>query len=136
MKNSHLLIERFGKVPSFHDAEIKRASYSAIEGEKAKLELDFQVFEYTDKTDENGYLIPKNESLVTICFEDVRIDLWKWSSELDTIYEFCIEPSGIDDRSKFSTKVELSSVMVGDYGLEFVCNEIVIVNVMPYVQVS
>ena len=136
MKNSHLLIEQFGAIPSFHDAEIKRASYSATEGEKAKLELDFLVFEYSEKIDEKGYLIPQNEFLVTINFEDVRIDLWKWSNELDTIYEFCIEPIGDNDRSKFSNKIELPSVIGGDYGLEFVCNEIVVVNVIPYTQVS
>jgi hypothetical protein len=78
--NSNLVMERFGKWPSFHDAEILRVELwrnpDVRQNPSAILRMDIYVFEVSPDLDERGYFRLENESVICLLFngvEDLKI---------------------------------------------------------------
>lgn len=130
--NEEKIIERFGHWPTFHDAEIRKAELISIKDNYSKLELEFYVYELTDETNENGIFKTKNNTVATILFDGVRIDQWKWSSDLDTIFELKMNKVSGKDQNIYAYEVEMPSVVGGEYGLWFSCKNITVKNAVDY----
>lgn len=131
--NEEKINNRFGHWPTFHDAEIIRVELISTKGNDSKIQMDIYVYELTDQTNENGYFKTKNNTLVTMIFDGVRIDQWKWSSDLDTIFELKIDKITGNDNKVYPYQVEMPSVIGGEYGLWFSCKAINVKNAVDYI---
>jgi len=82
IENAHLLTKRFGRWPSFHDAEVVSARFERRGEDAPFLECDIHVFETTSDVDANGHYVLKNHTLVSFRFCDIDLDSFRsWNSQ-------------------------------------------------------
>jgi hypothetical protein len=81
VKDSHLVLDRFGLWPSFHDAEVRAMNLDVIGPT-----LTIDIFAFTmDTTVEAGYYRQLHQSIVTLRFEhieELEIDDWNHQNTL------------------------------------------------------
>ncbi len=78
IENAHLLTDRFGQWPSFHDAEIISARFERSGPDAPYLELDIHLFEMTSKVDADGHYVLKNHTLARFRFCDIELEHFSW----------------------------------------------------------
>lgn len=68
------LIERFGRWPSFHDAEVLavRLDDGSRTGLAPSIELDVHVFAMSDEVDDDGSFVLRSHTLAVLRFDGVR----------------------------------------------------------------
>ena len=69
IKQSHLLTDRFGRWPSFHDAEVVRVRLERKP--RVRAEFEIYAFQGTAEVDSKGYYKTVNHCVVTIAFEEI-----------------------------------------------------------------
>ena len=117
IKNAHLLIDRFGYWPSFHDAEILRARFERDGPDAPWLECDIHVFEMTSEVDTSGQYVLTKHTLVTIRFCDIGLEEFKWWNHQNVISSLHIGPTANPteyDRQDWTIEVVIGS----SYGCE------------------
>jgi hypothetical protein len=69
-----LVTEVFGEWPDFHDAEVKRFSFSTPSqtGDLSSAEMEIHCWELTSELNDKGCYILKNHSLVTFLFSQLE----------------------------------------------------------------
>jgi len=94
-QNSEALPRVFGSWPSFHDSEVI-AIRLRREGQDAPLlEADIHVFEVTNETDERGYSICTNHTLVTLLFtyiEELEVEEF---NKQNVLFDLCVERTAV-----------------------------------------
>jgi hypothetical protein len=133
IENEHLLTSRFGRWPSFHDAEIVRARFERQGADSPFLECEIHVFEMTNDVDRTGHYVLKHHTLVTIRFCDIGLECFKWWNHQNVLAGLKItptEPSGPNERGDWPIQVEMPS----SYGCEaqLVCKSIKILSAEEY----
>ncbi len=69
IRQSALLTSRFGRWPSFHDAEVLRVKLERRP--RVRAEFEIYAFHGSAEVDSSGYYKKVNECVVTIAFEDI-----------------------------------------------------------------
>ena len=77
-ENGNELERIFGEWPSFHDAEVIRASLDRSSDEAPTLELVIQVFQMTPEVDSKGYFVLKNHTEVRMLFTKIALSRFEW----------------------------------------------------------
>jgi Immunity protein 50 len=120
------LVERFGRWPSFHDAEVLalRLDDGSRSDGRVSLEIDVHVFEITREIDAFGYLVLRHHTLVTLRFDGVS------ELELDTFGR----QNALDALLLDLDGAELTVGLPANNGLEasFRCESGTVVAVEPY----
>lgn len=117
IENEHLLTDRFGRWPSFHDAEIVSARFERSGPDAPFLECDIHVFEMTTEIDEAGFYILKHHTLVTLRFCDIALERFAGWNEQNALWSLDIQPAVSADQSaqdSYSIEVDMPS----SYGCE------------------
>lgn len=119
-EGSHLLIEKFGKWPSFHDSEIRRLALATpkIHGDLASLEMVVHCWELSSDIDETGHYILRNHTLVTFAFEhleNITIKNFNHQNSIDSLEfeQLALEAPGvvawrISTNPSFGVELDLS----------------------------
>ena len=68
IENEHLLTDRFGYWPSFHDAEILHVRFERTGPDAPFMECDIHVFEMTSQVGADGHYVLRNHTLATLRF--------------------------------------------------------------------
>ncbi len=133
IKNSNLLIDVFGRFPSFHDAEVLRITLDR--GDRRdfypSLEALIHVFEVTREVDESGRYQLKNHVLVLFRFSKiVNLELKDFFLQ-NVLWD--LEIINLSDRER--DKVTFKVVFRASVGLSasFHCDAVSIESVQPYV---
>lgn len=133
IENGHLLIDRFGYWPSFHDAEVVRARFER-DGEDAPfLECVIYVFEMTKEVDEKGFYELKNHTLVTLRFCDIDVEHFNdWNTQ-NVLFGLEISEIQRTDRMKGQDK-RMQVEMNSSYGCQakLTCSAIKILGAEDY----
>jgi len=116
IENIHLLIDRFGRWPSFHDAEVVRARFER-EGEDAPfLESDIYVFEMTQDVDAKGRYVLKNHTLVTFRFCDIELEYFNSWNTQNVLFALDISSQKTDGDEDENRRIHIE--MPSSYGCE------------------
>ena len=97
IQNASLLTDLFGHWPDFHDAEIRGLRIDASEYRDPVLEIDFEVAEMSDETDERGYYRDRQRAVTTISFARVANLRIEGVYSQNVIFELSLEPTSPDD---------------------------------------
>lgn len=119
--NADQLVSVFGKWPSFHDAEVQKVR---LDRNGTCLEIVVFVFTTNRETDESGYFIRLNQSLLTIRFgeiEDMELDGFNHQNVLAAI------------TFHKGQRIEVEIHPIFGLGGKFACASVEITNVEPYV---
>ena len=130
-QNVHLLTNNFGRLPSFHDAEVK--SIALTRGQKREfapeLEALIHAFEMTSKVDDTGKYELKNHSLVHFRFVGIdHLDLAGFNHQ-NVLQSLKIEY--IDNNKDGKPKFEIEFVGIFGVDAKFSCEAIKIESVEP-----
>jgi hypothetical protein len=132
-ENSHLLVDRFGRWPSFRDAEVVRAKFERGGEDAPFLECDIYVFDMTDELDSKGYYLLKNKTLVTFRFCNIDLDYFHSWNNQNVLFDLEIghaeETDRVEDKDR-RIQVELSSIY--GCGAKLKCSAIKILKVEDY----
>lgn len=107
IENEELLTNRFGRWPSFHDAEIVRAKFERQGDDAPYLECDIHVFEMTPEVDATGHYVLKNHTLVTIRFADIDLEDFTGWNHQNVLWNLVI--ASVEEDSDRPIQVELPS---------------------------
>lgn len=127
--NSEALVERFGSMPSFHDAEVYAVRLdSGQRGDGVvRLQLDVHVFA-VDGVLPDGRFNCVNHSLVTLEFEDVtELELEAFGRQ-NVLDELDLEE--VDSPAGRQIQVELPSN--NGLGGSFRCRSLAVLDVVPF----
>jgi hypothetical protein len=134
IKNANLLIDIFGRFPSFHDAEVFRITLDRGDkgGFDPSLEALIHVFEGTSEIDESGHYRLKNHVLVLFRFSKI-VNLKLADFNQQNVLQH-LEISKLSDRER--DKVKFRVVFAGIFGVtaSFHCHSVSIESVEPYVR--
>ena len=135
IENERLLTERFGKWPSFHDAEIVRACFERGDSGAALLDCDFYVFEMTKEIDEKGFFVLAKKSLATIRFFDIVLEYFDGWNCQNVLSGLIISDTEAVDPDPFSYR-PIEVVFHSSYGCgaKFYCRTITVIKVLDYNQ--
>ena len=97
IQNASLLTDLFGHWPDFHDAEIRGLRIDTSDYRDPVLEIDFEVAEMSDETDERGYYRDRQRAVTTISFARVANLRIEGVYSQNVIFELSLEPIGPDD---------------------------------------
>lgn len=133
IENAHLLADRFGYWPSFHDAEIVRARFEREGSDAPWLECDIHVFEMTSEVDSGGHYVLTRHTLVTLRFCNIGLEEFKWWNHQNVISSLHIAPNVNQaeyDRQDWTIEVVIGS----SYGCEskLVCTAIKVMKVADF----
>jgi hypothetical protein len=112
IQNGQLLTDRFGRWPSFHDAEVVSARFERRGADAPFLECGIHVFEMTGAVNSTGYYVLKNHTLVTLRFCDIILEGFQGWNQQNVLFDLLIGPAqqdgqlGDDNRP---IEVEMSS---------------------------
>ena len=133
IQNANLLIDVFGRFPSFHDAEVLRITLDR--GDRTdlnpSLEALIHVFEVTPEVDDNGRYQLKNHVLVLFRFSKiVNLQLTDFNQQ-NVLWD--LEIIHLSDRER--DKVKFKVVFRSSFGVSasFHCEAVSIESVEPYV---
>lgn len=126
--NDNLLTDRFGRWPSFHDAEVIRARFEREGLDAPFMECEIHVFEMTSEVDASGHYVLRNHTLVTLRFCNIGLEEFKWWNDQNALSGLHIEPveeSTPYDRDDWSIEVVFGS----SYGCEakLVCTTVKVI---------
>jgi hypothetical protein len=132
--NAHLLTDRFGRFPSFHDAEVVHMALHRRDRHSfdPSLESSIRVFEMSGEIDERGSYRLKNEVLVLFRFSKiVNLSLADFNQQNVLSH---LEITHLSDRA--GDKVKFKVAFSGIFGLtaQFHCDSVSIESVEPYVR--
>ncbi len=135
IENEEVLIGRFGRWPSFHDAEVIRARFEREGSDAPFMESDIHVFEMTSEVDSSGHYVLKNHTLVTLRFCNVGLEEFKWwnnQNVLSGLYIGPVEEKGSHDREDWTIEVVFGS----SYGCEakLVCTAIKVIEAKDFTE--
>lgn len=128
---SEAVHERFGGWPSFHDAEVRRLTLDRTIPEVAPtLELVVYVFQTRGGVDDRGYLIPNNQTLLTLRFTRVTELKLKGFNHQNQIAGLRL--NDVASRQWEWAKFEVH--VLGEFGVSasFYCHEISVVGMEPF----
>jgi hypothetical protein len=92
IKNSNLLMQVFGRWPSFHDAEVisielfREASGVSLPNLRSKI----HAFEMTSEIDSQGFYVLRNHVLVTFLFSGIDENLVNGFNQQNVLWELAI----------------------------------------------
>lgn len=115
INNDNLLIDRFGRWPSFHDAEVIRVRFEREGSDAPFMECDIHVFEMTSEVDSSGHYVLKNHTLTTLRFCDIELDWFKGWNCQNAIFGLYIDPAELSE-SVDETERPIQVTMPGAYG--------------------
>jgi Immunity protein 50 len=125
--NGNLIVERFGRWPSFHDAEVLSVYLSGHLPEQPSCEMVIHVWLMADKVDARRSYILEKHSLVTFRFEQLIESEFNNFNHQNCLSYLWIEEASFDNeparRVRFPT----------NYGLggSALCRRVVVVKVEP-----
>ena len=133
IQGSHLLIDIFGRWPSFHDAEILHIALDRGETQSfsPSLQSKIHVFEMTSDVDAQGKYILKNHVAVTFRFSDVyelHLEGFNYQNVLQGL-----NIADISERQLEGIKFEVSFDGIFGVSAKFQCGSIGVESVEPYV---
>jgi hypothetical protein len=130
--NAQELETRFGRWPSFHDAEIQALRLDSGQRSEStpNLELDIHVFALASSSNEKSYSYDSH-TLVTLEFADIEdLELWGFQDQ-NVLDDLVIRDLGPDIAEGAAFQVELPA----NWGLggAFRCRQIAVLAVEPFV---
>ena len=136
IQNASLLTDLFGHWPDFHDAEIRGLRIDATDYRDPVLEIDFEVAEMSEETDDRGHYRDRQRARTTISFARVANLHIDGVFSQNVIFELSLEPTGAADfdevlgsedaRSRRQHRVSWSSSL--GMGASFLCDDIAVVS--------
>lgn len=129
-ENAAELERVFGFWPSFHDAEVIRATFETSGEDSPTLQLVVYVFEMTPEVDGKGYFVLKNQTEVTMTFTRVAVSRFQWFHQQNVLQDLGIEDIPPADHEGRRFRIDLPSCV----GLEatFECARAIVSGVRPY----
>ena len=135
IQKASLLTDLFGHWPDFHDAEIRGLRIDASDYRDPVLEIDFEVAEMSEETDDRGYYRDRQRARTTISFARVANLRIEGVFSQNVIGELSLEPTGAADfdevlgsddaRARRQHRVSWTSSL--GMGASFLCDEISVV---------
>lgn len=132
IQNQQALIDIFGEYPSFHDAEVLSMLLERDGEFGPSLTVKIHVWEMTNKTDEKGYFLLKNQTLVTFQFGRILLESLNGFNHQNVLWD--LEIDEIDPQEKEHEGCCYQVSMPSSYGCEasFKCQTITVVSAVPY----
>ena len=142
--NGQLLVDLFGHWPDFHDAEIHGFRLDSSDGREPGLEIDFEVAEMSNETDERGYYRDRQRVRTTLSFSRVANLRIEGVYSQNVLFDLVLEPTQAEDfdeilgrddaRSRRRHRVQWSSSL----GMEasFLCDDVTVVSARPCARAS
>ncbi len=132
--NFAALTDRFGRWPSFHDAEVLalRLDRGPDAQRLPSLELDVHLWEITDEVDAMGGDVLRKHTLATLRCEDIQ-ELELFGFNLQNV----LSDLRLDDLSELhDPAIRWGVTLRSSYGLggSFVCRRIGVTGVRPYAE--
>ena len=100
IKGAKLVTDVYGRWPTFHDAEVLRIVLdrgTSVDG--PTLAMDIRTFEMTNETDAKGYIILRNEKVVSFRFvsvTDLELGDFNHQNVLFDLKIHCVGEEGSD----------------------------------------
>ncbi len=128
--NINLLVDVFGRFPSFHDAEVVRIVLNRA-GVKTRPTLDAQihVFEMTSELKDGRYVL-KHHTLVT--FQFIEVDSLSLDGFNNQNVLSGLSINDVSDHQLDNTNFEVSFDGIHGVDAQFTCLSIRIVDVTPF----
>jgi hypothetical protein len=125
--NLHLLVDRFGRWPSFHDAEVLSLNLNRRAPISPSCEMVIHAWIMTNQVDSRGYFMLEKHTLVTLRLEEL-IE----SQFLDFNHQNCLSDLWVVEEI-FENEPALRVQFPSNYGLEgsALCRRVVVVSVQP-----
>jgi hypothetical protein len=120
VENARALVERFGRWPSFHDAEVTHAELDRAD---QRLTLWIKVAEMSREPDQQGHFVMANPALVEIRFSGVDDLELRGFNQQNVLSDLGIATSG--------QRVRVAIDSVFGLGGEFTCDRAQLVRVEP-----
>jgi PAS domain-containing protein len=120
VENARVLVERFGRWPSFHDAEV---THVALDRSDQRLTLRIKVAEISRELDQQGHFVMANPALVELTFSGVEdVELHGFNQQ-NVLFDLGF--------TKLGNRVRVSIDSVFGLGGEFTCDRAQVVRVEP-----
>lgn len=135
IQNCHLLTDIFGRLPSFHDAEVLSINLSrgkSAYSPESILEATIHVFEMTSEINERGEYVLRNHVLVKFLFSKiVNLNLTDFNHQ-NVLNSLQI----VHLSDKEEHKVKFRVIFEGIFGVKakFHCSSVSVESVEPYVK--
>lgn len=127
IENQELLTQRFGRWPSFHDAEVVHVRFERGGFDAPYMECGIHVFETTSEVDARGYYVLRNRTLAILRFCQVELESFKGWNGQNVLFDLKINHAqpGTGSTADLRIGVELSS----SYGCSafFTCGAVKVV---------
>jgi hypothetical protein len=128
VNNGDVLVETFGRWPSFHDAELVSLLLTREHENIVSLEAKIHVFETTPTVGSSGAYVSRNHVLVTFKFSGVREDISiRWFNHQNVIAALHINRQ---QSAEPLVQVEIPSLYGAD--VSFTCDAVEVTSVVPY----
>ena len=133
IENAHLLTDRFGRWPSFHDSEVIRACFEREGADAPYMECDIYLFASTGEVDSKGYYILCDHTLATLRFCDIDLAGFEDWNNQNVLFDLKIgelKHDGTDENEGYKFEVELAGVYGCSTYLQ--CNAVKVIKVEEY----
>jgi hypothetical protein len=129
-ENATELERIFGGWPSFHDAEILRASFDRSGDDGPRLELVIHAFQTTPEVDASGFFVRRNHTKVTLTFTKLAVSRFRLFNRQNVLSSIQVKPILAAQHEGRRLRVDLQS----SYGLEatFECEQAIVSGSEPY----
>ena len=129
-ENAALLVDIFGRWPSFHDAEVLSVNLRRRGALGPTLDISIYVFEMTPEVDASGHYVLRNHTDVVLQFTGVDLQGMAWINSQNVIEDLImseIEPAEHEGRRWL---VEI--VPIYGLGATFECVGATVLSVLPH----
>jgi hypothetical protein len=124
IKQSNLLVDIFGRWPSFHDAEVISIELfrDPSKVSEPNLRAKIHVFEMTPEVDDRGFYVLKNHVLVTFLFRGIDENTVKEFNQQNVLWELAI----VDISSRQLERLRFEIHFASSFGVEaeFKCRSV------------
>jgi len=111
IENQELLTQRFGRWPSFHDAEVVHVRFERGGLDAPYMECGIHVFDMTSEVDARGCYVIRNHTLAILRFCQMELESFKGWNGQNVLFDLKINQAqpGRDSTADPRIEVELSS---------------------------
>ena len=130
VKNAELLVNHFGKWPSFHDSEVLEAKFRRKGTSGPSLTLKIFVFETTKEVGPNRCLVRRKKSTVELRFDGIELLSFEDFGVQNVLWDLLLSKTEPGAKSENRILVELPT----SYGLSgsLTCETCTAVGLEPY----
>lgn len=125
--NAQLVIDRFGRWPTFHDAEVLSVCLFRCEGGRPACEMVIHAWLMTSVVDARNYYVTEKHSLVALRFEGLIESEFKDFNHQNCLFSLDLEPA------EFEAKPAIRAEWSSSFGLEgfVLCERLAVMSVTP-----